>query len=57
MVNIGKMLPPVAVLAELRRVPKAYRLTGQKSAVLLPFHYVFKRVAWFFGFLKSRSQK
>jgi glycosyltransferase involved in cell wall biosynthesis len=56
MVNIGKMLPPVAVLAELKRVPQAYRLTGQKSAVLLPFHYVFKRVAWFLGFLKSRSQ-
>ncbi len=56
MVNIGKILPPVAVLAELRRVPEAYRLTGQKTAVLLPFHYVFKRVAWFLGFLKSRSQ-
>jgi hypothetical protein len=56
MVNIGKMLPPIAVLAELKRVPQAYRLTGQKSAVLLPFHYVFKRVAWFLGFLKSRSQ-
>ncbi|MCL1977742.1 MAG: glycosyltransferase [Candidatus Bathyarchaeota archaeon] len=56
MVNIGKMLPPVAVLAELRRVPEAYRLTGQKIVVLLPFHYVFKRIAWFLGFLKSRRQ-
>ncbi len=56
MVNIGKMLPPVAVLAELRRVPEAYRLTRQKTAVLLPFHYVFKRVAWFLGFLESRKQ-
>lgn len=56
MVNIGKLLPPIAVLVELKRVPQAYRLTGQVSAVLLPFHYVFKRAAWFLGFLKSRSQ-
>ncbi|MGD6808907.1 MAG: glycosyltransferase [Candidatus Bathyarchaeia archaeon] len=56
MVNIGKMLPPVAVLAELRRVPEAYKLTGQKTVVFLPFHYVFKRVAWFLGFMKSRRQ-
>jgi glycosyltransferase involved in cell wall biosynthesis len=56
MVNIGKLLPPVAVLVELTRVPKAYKLTNQKAAVLLPLHYVFKRIAWFFGFLKSRRQ-
>ncbi len=56
MINIGKLLPPVAVLVELTRVPKAYKLTYQKAAFLLPFHYVFKRIAWFFGFLKSRSQ-
>ena len=56
MVNISKMLPPVAVLVELKRVPKAYKLTGQKTAVLLPFHYIFKRIAWFFGFMKSRNQ-
>lgn len=54
MVNITKMLPPVAVAAEILRVPKAYRLTYQKSAVLLPLHYVFKRIAWFLGFVKSR---
>lgn len=56
MVNIGKVLPPIAVLVELTRVPKAYKLTRQKAAVLLPFHYVFKRIAWFFGFLSSRRQ-
>jgi glycosyltransferase involved in cell wall biosynthesis len=56
MVNIGKVLPPIAVAVELTRVPKAYKLTRQKAAVLLPFHYVFKRIAWFFGFLSSRRQ-
>lgn len=53
MVNIAKLLPPVAVAAEIARVPKAYKLTYQKAAVLLPIHYVFKRIAWFLGFMKS----
>jgi glycosyltransferase involved in cell wall biosynthesis len=54
MVNIVKLLPPIALVAEFRRVPKAYKLTYQKEAILLPFHYVFKRTAWFLGFMKSR---
>lgn len=54
MVNIAKLLPPVAVVVEFTRIPKAYRLTSKKAAFLLPLHYVFKRIAWFFGFLKSR---
>jgi glycosyltransferase involved in cell wall biosynthesis len=56
MVNIVKLLPPVAVFVEFTRVPKAYKVTYQKAAFLLPFHYVFKRIAWFLGFLKSRRQ-
>jgi glycosyltransferase involved in cell wall biosynthesis len=54
MVNIVKLLPPVAIAVEITRVPKAYKLTYQKAAILLPFHYVFKRIAWFLGFMKSR---
>jgi len=52
-INIYKMLPPVALLAELFRVPLAYKLTRRKAAFLLPFHYVFKRIAWFLGFIKG----
>ncbi len=55
MVNIVKVLPPIAVAAEITRIPKAYKLTHQKAAFLLPLHYVFKRIAWFFGFIKSRK--
>lgn len=54
MINIAKLLPPVAVAVEITRIPKAYKLTYQKAAILLPFHYVFKRIAWFLGFMKSR---
>ncbi len=56
MVNITKLLPPVAMAVEIARVPKAYKLTYQKAAILLPFHYVFKRIAWFLGFMESRRQ-
>jgi glycosyltransferase involved in cell wall biosynthesis len=54
MVNIVKLIPPIAVLVEVTRIPKAYRLTSQKAAFLLPLHYLFKRIAWFLGFMKSR---
>ena len=56
MLNLYKMLPPVAIVAELFRVPSAYRITRRKVVLLLPFHYVFKRIAWLLGFLKSRRQ-
>ena len=54
-VNITKLLPPVALMIEVLKVPTVYKLTGQKKAVLLPLHYLFKRVAWFIGFIKSRK--
>jgi len=52
-INLYKMLPPVAVTAELLRVPAAYKLTYRKAVFLLPLHYIFKRIAWFLGFLNS----
>lgn len=55
--NLYKMLPPVAIVAEFFRVPTAYRLTRRKIVLLLPFHYTFKRVAWFSGFVKSGFEK
>jgi len=52
--NIYKMLPPVALFTELLRVPPAYRLTRNRVAFLLPFHYLYKRIAWILGFVKGR---
>ena len=49
-----KMFPPLALFTEFLRVPSAYKLTGRGIAFLLPFHYIFKRMAWFFGFMKER---
>jgi len=56
-INFYKMLPPVALATELLRVPVAYRLTRRKAVLFLPFHYAFKRVAWFLGFIKSLPEK
>lgn len=55
-INIERMFPPWAILVELLRVPAAYRLTHRKLALFLPFHYAFKRVAWFMGFLESLAK-
>jgi len=53
-IKIFKMLPPVALFMEVLRVPAAYKLTGSFAVFLLPFHYVFKRIAWMFGFIKGK---
>ena len=53
-INVYKMLPPVALFMEFVRVPLAYKLTGSIAVFLLPFHYVFKRIAWMLGFMKVR---
>jgi glycosyltransferase involved in cell wall biosynthesis len=31
----------------------AYQLTGKKLAFMVPLQYYFKRIAWYFGFLKA----
>jgi glycosyltransferase involved in cell wall biosynthesis len=51
--NLYKMVPPIALLIELSRIPTAYKLTRQKTVLFLPFHYAFKRIAWIFGFVKG----
>ena len=53
LVNLYKMFPPVALVAALFRIAVAYRVTRRKVVFLLPFHYAFKRIAWFLGFIKS----
>jgi glycosyltransferase involved in cell wall biosynthesis len=56
-INLYKMLPPIALLAEVSRVPMAYRLTREKRVLFLPFHYTFKRIAWFLGFLARTFER
>lgn len=48
-----KMFPPTAILVEVLRSSSAYKLVQRKSVFLLPFHWMFKRIAWCFGFAVS----
>jgi glycosyltransferase involved in cell wall biosynthesis len=52
-IKIYKMIPPAGFLAGLFYSFSAYRLTGYKAVFLLPLHFVFKSVAWCWGFIKA----
>jgi glycosyltransferase involved in cell wall biosynthesis len=56
-----KVFPPVLIFKKIVRSVQAYKSIRQKRVFLLPLHYIFKRVAWFFGFLsqyeKTRQHK
>lgn len=47
------MLPPAGFLAGLWRSVIAYKQICQKKVFLLPLQYTFKRIVWWFGFIKS----
>jgi glycosyltransferase involved in cell wall biosynthesis len=49
-----KFFPPVAFTVECIRIVVAYKIVRRKVALLLPFHYVFKRTAWLAGLLHAR---
>jgi hypothetical protein len=53
-IDLYKMIPVIALVSELLRVPNAYRATYRRVVILLPIHYTFKRVAWLLGFIKRR---
>jgi glycosyltransferase involved in cell wall biosynthesis len=50
-VMLYRMFPPTILLAVVLRSCSAYRLTGNKVVFFLPLHWVFKRTAWFLGFI------
>jgi hypothetical protein len=48
-----EMSPLAGFLAGILRSPGAYLLTHNNSFFLLPVHYTYKRLAWFFGFFDA----
>ena len=48
-----RMFPPAAFLSGLLHAYTLFKLTYRKAVFLLPFQYVFKMAAWYFGFIKS----
>jgi len=53
LIDYYKMFPPIAIAKELKKSVTAYKLFKRKIFLLLPLHYVFKRIAWFSGFVKN----
>ncbi len=53
MISLLKMTPMAGFLAGILRSPGAFLLTHKRSFFLLPVHYTFKRIAWFFGFCNA----
>ena len=45
-----RMFPPASILTQVFRSCIAYRLLHKKVVFLLPFHWIFKRTSWCFGF-------
>ena len=50
---VYEMLPITGFLVGIVLSLTAYRLTHEKVVFLLPMHYLYKRIAWLLGFLKS----
>jgi glycosyltransferase involved in cell wall biosynthesis len=48
-----KTFPPGALLIEFYHSCVAYRLVHNSVVFLLPFHWIFKRIAWLLGFLTA----
>ncbi len=53
-ITLYKMTPPAGFVAGVWYSMIAYRMMRRKTVFLLPIHYTFKRIAWFFGFVKGQ---
>jgi glycosyltransferase involved in cell wall biosynthesis len=47
--------PLASFLVGILYFPLAWKVTERKVVVLLPFHFLFKMTAWFFGFCKTKK--
>jgi glycosyltransferase involved in cell wall biosynthesis len=48
-----KTFPPAAFFIEFHHSCTAYKLVHRNVVFLLPFHWIFKRIAWCFGYVTS----
>ncbi|MGB9914287.1 MAG: glycosyltransferase [Candidatus Bathyarchaeales archaeon] len=51
-----KMFPPAAFLAGILHAHALFMLTRKRIVFLLPFQYLFKMTAWYFGYIKSHTR-
>lgn len=57
LICLYKMLPIAGFLIGILYSHPAYKLTQRKAVFLLPLHYAFKRIAWFWGYVKAHIDK
>ena len=53
---LHKFFPPIAALTIASQAIAAYKMVREKKVFLLPFHWIFKRIAWLFGFIKGHIE-
>lgn len=51
----GKRISASSFFEGLRRTFVAYKITRRKIVFLFPLQFIFKKMAWFFGFLKAHK--
>jgi glycosyltransferase involved in cell wall biosynthesis len=56
-VRLWTMFPVVGFMVGTVSAFRAYRLTQSKSSFLLPLHSLYKKTAWFFGFLRGHHDR
>jgi glycosyltransferase involved in cell wall biosynthesis len=56
-IQLWTMFPVVGFMVGVAGTFRAYQLAHSKASFLLPFHFLFKKTAWFFGFLKSHIDR
>ncbi len=55
--KLYKMMPPASLIAGLLHSISAYKLIRRKVVFLLPIHFIFKSIAWTWGFIKACFRK
>ena len=53
---VYEMIPPAGFYAGLNRMFTAYSITQDKKSFFMPIHYLFKRFAWCYGFIKAHYE-
>ena len=56
-ISLPKMSPPAIFFVGIMNSVRAYKLIRRKVTFLLPFHLIFKNVAWWLGFFKGHLKR
>lgn len=55
--RLRSMFPPIVLFREMLRVAAVFKFTHRKAVLFLPYHYLLKRVAWSFGFVRGTIER